>query len=220
MKYWLKLLKTNNCVLKSCYDALVELNNKKPNCKSNWVYHIKNELCSLGFGYIWNSQYVLNENHFMQVYVQRVHDVFIQELRSAFDISSKCYLYKHIVDTFNTQFYLIKPIDYKFKKLLSQFRMQGHSLNIESGRYNKIPRSQRICTVCDKNDVEDEVHFVLLCPAYSELRKTYIKKYYYSRPSVYKLIELFSSKSVKTLNRLGKFLLHATAERKTLLVSN
>lgn len=64
MKYWLKVLKTNNCILKSCYDALVKLNSRKPNCKTNWVYHIKHELCSLGFGYVWKNQCVLNENNF------------------------------------------------------------------------------------------------------------------------------------------------------------
>lgn len=162
---------------------------------------------------------------FLQIYHQRINDVFVHELYSAFDVSPKCYLYKHIVDNFCTQFYLTKPVNHKFKKFLSQFRMQCHSLNIESGRYNNIPRNQRTCSLttcslCDKNDVEDGVHFVLLCPAYSELREKYINIYFYHRPSVHKFIDLFSSKDVKILNMLGNFLFRATEKRKTLLTIN
>ena len=57
--------------------------------------------------------------------------------------------------------------------------MQAHSLNMESMRHNAVPRGQRTCTLCDKNDVKDEMHFILICPAYSELRNTFFKQCYY-----------------------------------------
>jgi hypothetical protein len=50
-KYWLKLKTTDNCVLKSCYENLVERNDK-------WILHIKNELTSLGLNYIWSQNHV------------------------------------------------------------------------------------------------------------------------------------------------------------------
>ena len=217
MKYWLKLIKTNNCVLKSCYDALFDLNIRKPSCKLNWIYEVKSDLCRSGFSNIWIAQSVNNEKQFLDLYSQRLRDIFIQELSSAFDKSSKCSIYKYLVDHFQIQFYLTKPLSYSIKQILSKYRMQAHSLNIESGRYHATPRGQRICTVCNSNDVEDEMHFILLCPAYADLRTVFLKQYYYRHPSVYKLVELFSCKNVKTLRKLGKYLLQATAKRKALI---
>ena len=51
---------------------------------------------------------------------------------------------------------------------------------------NNIERNQRKCPLCT-SDIEDEFYFILICPAYIDLRKTYIHKYFHTRPSMYKL---------------------------------
>ena len=38
--------------------------------------------------------------------------------------------------------------------------MSAHKLNIELGRYNNIERSERICTLCDAKEIEDEYHLI------------------------------------------------------------
>ena len=65
---------------------------------------------------------------------------------------------------------------------LTKLRLSNHKLAIETGRYvrpyNK-PK-ERICSIC-KKDVEDEIHFSILCPAYQEKRSTlfeYLNKEY------------------------------------------
>ena len=45
-------------------------------------------------------------------------------------------------------------------------------LRIEQGRYTNEPVERRICIYCDNNQVEDEEHFMLLCPIYDDLRIT------------------------------------------------
>ena len=42
---------------------------------------------------------------------------------------------------------------------------------IEEGRQKGIPRELRICKSCDSGCVEDEYHFVIICPAFQYLRK-------------------------------------------------
>ena len=44
-------------------------------------------------------------------------------------------------------------------------------LNAERGRYVNIERNQRKCVLCVHNDIEDEYHFVLICPKYNGIRK-------------------------------------------------
>jgi hypothetical protein len=35
---------------------------------------------------------------------------------------------------------------------------------IETGRYTKIPRNERICKNCTNQEIEDETHFLTKCP--------------------------------------------------------
>ena len=74
-------------------------------------------------------------------------------------------------------------------------------------------RPLRVCTLCDHNDIEDEFHFILKCPFYSDIRKMYIKKYYCQKPSMFKLVNLLRTQNVKELCNLGKFLTKATLTR-------
>ena len=43
--------------------------------------------------------------------------------------------------------------------------------------------------------IEDEYHFLVECPLYKELREQYLPKYYWKRPSVYKVIELLTNEN-------------------------
>ena len=62
--------------------------------------------------------------------------------------------------------------------IINRFASTNEPLKKEQGRYTNDRRENRKCTLCDRNDIEDEFHFVLKCPFYSLLRKHYIKEYY------------------------------------------
>ena len=87
----------------------------------------------------------------------------------------------------------------------------------EVGRYNKIERNERKCRLCSLDDVEDEYHFILVCPRFNDLRQIYIRRYYHRRPSVYKLIELFQSHNLNCLCNLAKYLIQSTQVRDKLI---
>ena len=204
LKYWTKIRSTNNCILKACYEQKVQDNDE-------WTVNIKLELDNLGLGYLWNSS--LDRKIMYMLIESKFHEIHTQELLCNIQNSSKGYLYQHLVDNSGMQFYLRKPIENKYKKSISRIRMSSHKLNIESGRYNNIARVNRVCTLCNHRDVEDEFHFILKCPFYADLRTKYIKQYYFRRPSVFKLIQLLSVKNVKELNNVGKFIHFAFKRR-------
>ena len=47
-------------------------------------------------------------------------------------------------------------------------------LEIELGRYVRLKINERTCKLC-KKDVEDEIHFVCVCPALELIRMKYFK---------------------------------------------
>ena len=129
-------------------------------------------------------------------------------------------LYKNYKLSFDFEHYL-NILPNELKEALSLLRLSSHQLCIETGRYsqNWVDRAQRICTLCNKSDIEDEYHFVLVCPVYSILKQKYIRPYYYNRPSVYKFTLLMQTKQQGVLQKLEKYVYESFRLRSTLMTS-
>ena len=97
----------------------------------------------------------------------------------------------------------------KFKTAFTKFRLSSHDLAIERGRYENIPRDERICKNCNLNMVENEFHFLLVCPKYRDLRRKYLKRYYCQWPTLNKFDDLMSKTSKPVIMNLAKFLYFA-----------
>ena len=122
-------------------------------------------------------------------------------------MSHKCHLYRYIFDNNVLQFYLDRPDNYIHKPYISKMRISAHNLNIETGRFYNLDRHERVCSMCNLNVVEDEYHFILQCEKYIDVRRRYLKKYYWQMPSCFKLIQLLSVSNIRELKNLGKYLL-------------
>ena len=212
LKYWLKVRQSNNCILQSCYDYMVENND-------SWAVNIKQELQALGLGQMWY-ELILDVKSAYKIIEERIYDTEKQNMLAKLSNSNKCILYQHLIDNVCLQYYLTKPINHVFKRYITMFRISAHKLSIEKGRHSGIARDNRLCKCCSRNDIEDEYHFILVCPCYLDLRQKLIKKFYFYKPSVFKLVKLLSINNVKELCRLGKFLQQASILRNELLSIN
>ena len=54
---------------------------------------------------------------------------------------------------------------------LAQLRTGSHWLRVETGRWQRLEREQRVCPHCDAAAVEDEAHMVFDCPKYAGVRQ-------------------------------------------------
>ena len=152
-------------------------------------------------------------NFFLVLFKQRVKDNFIQLWNSELNDSSRALFYRNMSD-FGFQSYLDVVQVKKFRIALSRLRMSSHRLEVEMGRWVRpvrVPYDERKCRVCGL--LEDEFHFLLECPVYRNLRNMYIKKYYYARPSMFKLMELFSTSNKKDIRNLATYVFKAFDER-------
>ena len=43
-------------------------------------------------------------------------------------------------------------------------------LAVETGRYSHIPHQERVCRLCNQGEVEDQVHFLVICPRLNDVR--------------------------------------------------
>ena len=215
IKFWCHIVSSDNNLVTYFYNYLVEACNKGA---TNWARNVKSLLDNYGFSYVWNNPHAVNLSSFHLVFKERVIDIFKQSWINDLSRSSPLVLYKEFKSGLEYERYL-DLLPYKLRIGISQLRLSAHQLRIVTGRYshNRIDRSMRLCTLCDRSDIEDEYHFVIICPAYSHLRQQYINPYYYRHPSVYKFILLMKSTKLGTLKKLGKYVLESFTQRKSLL---
>ena len=62
---------------------------------------------------------------------------------------------------------------------MCQYRFGILPLAIETGRYKNIQLENRICILCNRNEIEDECHFLLNCCLYENERHIFLNKISY-----------------------------------------
>ena len=100
-----------------------------------------------------------------------------------------------------------------YRNAVAKLRISAHQLLIETGRHRNIDRNDRKCTLCNLDQIEDEFHFILICPFYKDIRENYIRQFYYRKPSMFKLIKLLNCSNINTLNGIGIYYKLANEKR-------
>ena len=101
---------------------------------------------------------------------QTLSDQFHQNaLQSINNDSSKLRTYALFKTKIGFEGYLSGIKEFKIRTQVSKLRLSDHSLLIETGRHKKLPKEMRVCPFCPKV-VENEFHFLLICPAYTIMR--------------------------------------------------
>ena len=114
-------------------------------------------------------------------------------------------LYRTFKRNFVFENYLTTLSPYN-RKLLCKFRTINHTLPIEVGRYSGRPRFTQNCDKCNIDELGDEFHFLLQCPALSDLRKTYLPIYCQNRPSTHKFESIMSSDAIHINIKLARYI--------------
>ena len=77
---------------------------------------------------------------------------------------------------FGKECYISQNLNRKLRSMLAQLRFGILPLQIETDRFRNIALQERICRVCDLNQVESEIHFLFICPMYNIIRNQWICK--------------------------------------------
>ena len=98
------------------------------------------------------------------------------------------------------------------RAVLCKMRISSHKLAIETGRHHGLDPLERICKLCDTSSIENELHFLIHCPAYSALRNTFYGNMnkeilHFDKLSDYtKLLLMLNSSNVSVLKYTIKFI--------------
>jgi hypothetical protein len=82
---------------------------------------------------------------------------------------NKLRTYRKLKANFEAEKYLYTDVDKCSISTFVRVRISNCNLDIERGRYSKLPVEQRIFRLCS-SEVEDEFHFIMHCPKLSAYR--------------------------------------------------
>ena len=112
---------------------------------------------------------------------------------------------------YNSERYMC--LESKLLCVLFKFRSSCLPLAIKTGRHENIPNHKRLCNYCNMNVIENEYHFLLVCPAYSVIRKQYIPRYFIQWPCLNKFYSLSNTNSLLVLKKIALYILKALEVR-------
>ncbi len=139
----------------------------KQNYWGNFVSHVK-QICSET-----NLKICFTDNKHMDL--STIKECYMQHIandwHSKREKMPKLDIYNQIKNSFGVEKFLTLNIERYEKCLLSQLRYGILPLRVETGRFVGEKHNDRICTLCDSNVVEDQIHFLFYCKLYDNHRK-------------------------------------------------
>jgi len=136
--------------VRKCYNYLL---NTKTKLSVNWALEIK---------YVWVAQNVENDNSFIKKFTEYIRRRHLEAWQTSLNSSSKLSLYRSIKTAYGHEHYLNILNVRKYRHAYAQRRSGFHELEIEKGRYNNTPIADRLCKICNLDQVENELHFILI----------------------------------------------------------
>ena len=148
--------------------------------KPNWATQVRDMLFHLSFGEAWYAQNVGDIEAFVYLFRQRVNENYQQDWCGSRNDSSRAITYRALRTGLETRPYLSKVFCVSHLRALARLITSSHRLRVETGRWERplTPYPERKCVLSNKNDIEDEYHFTLICPLYNDIRRNLIPLHY------------------------------------------
>ena len=141
-------------------------------CHQNWSCNVSSLLTKIDFELNFNGLISVD----LKVSETRLRNNMAHSWKVGLQAKPKLRTYIKSKDVYETENYVKHSRNRLERSLLAQLRSGTLPLNIETGRFRNIDIENRICMLCNRNVIEDEIHFVIECPLYDDCRSIMIEK--------------------------------------------
>ena len=208
LAFWYKLMLSSNNGMNKISCNILSLFMKQyvdGHYRLPWLEHIHSTLNKLGLTYLWQRQTV-SENVFKKMIKQRMKDQYLQSWNENIHNNNICYNYRMFKKDFRLEPYL-RELDGSLRFNLLRLRFSNHKLPIHSQRFLHIPRSERVCELCESRELADEFHYLFNCneEGFARERKKALSPYFINRPNAHKYHALMNSTSILKMKRIARF---------------
>ena len=204
LRLWNRLiLKDDDRLTKWAFNADYEIN------QNNWCQDVKHVMSCLGLSNHYENKSVRNlsnANDRMYAYYSNIWSRNIRQI-------TKLRTYIIFKQSFKTENYVQLKLCKNERSIPCQLRTGILPLCLETGRYIGEKVEQRLCKLCTAGAVENEIHFLLHCDLYTQIRENTfsdISRNHTELPDIERLCRIVNSQPRK----LAKYLVCAYLLRK------
>ena len=206
LSFWYRMVSGSKD--KICYNLykLMHFLHENDLFHSDWIKAVHNTPNTLGLSDIWLSHDTFySQAAFKNKVKTRISDQFKQEWKSNNDASEKCLNYRLYKKEFRFENYFsILPLP--LSKYICKFICLRHKLPIEKGRFLYIEGNERLCLLCNKNELGDEFHYLFNCEFFLRSRLKFLPLWSFRSPNSLKFEKLMISDDRAVLTKLALFI--------------
>ena len=169
LRLWRKLVEGKNVLASWVYrQSRLEFEQEGRTDTGSWCWYTWQVLKSIGREMDWDVEHV-GGVYWSKEIMADMGRREEKEWRARVEAKPRLRSYKLIKVKLELEEYLEVTAG-KRKAALVEMRSGANDLEIERGRRRRVEVAERVCAEC-KGGVEDEMHLVLECPAYEQIRK-------------------------------------------------
>jgi hypothetical protein len=137
---------------------------------------IKLFLAEIGFTYVWVNQGTFSKPKLLHSLSIKLEDRYINHWKTLLfngdnkNGGDKLRTYRKLKNSYMMEKFVHSDVDKFALSIFVKIRIRNSNLNIERGRYIKLPVEKIICPLCNI-EPEDEIHLILKCSKLDECRK-------------------------------------------------
>ena len=203
ISFWCRLLNGNQNKLSFLMYRLLRSHFERGDYKSRWLSKLKEIMDSSGFSYLWYCDGPVSQEYIKVALEQRLSVMQEQDWLAEVDRNSLCRNFRIFKHTIQLEGYL-KNLDEPLRCYLTKFRCGASGIPVVTGRFPKTEYQNRVCPLCNNEQIGDEFHYLLECNHFSVFRRRYLPAFARARPNVYKMDSLMNTSNIGTQRNLAR----------------
>ena len=182
--------------------------------KQNWVTNVKAVLVENRFGIMFLCQSVGSETHFIAEFKDRLICCYKQNWHSERESDDRYRWFYSFKCAFEAEKYLMGITNKWLRGMYARFRLRAFGLKSHKQWFTTEQQGDFTCPMCGQ-EREDEIHFVVHCQAYTDLRKNYsMFDSHTVQSGINYLRALLASKNETKIMALAKYITEAMKVRR------
>ena len=161
LRLWNRLIKMDN----SRIAKMIFMWDKRI-CRKNWNYDAKSILEKIDCSENFDNNTTID----LKLAATKLRNIMSLQWKEELNAKPKLRTYVKFKENYGTESYVKFCMNRTERSLIAQIRSGTLPINIEVGRFRQIDIENRLCSFCDLGVIEDEIHFVTICPLYDDCR--------------------------------------------------
>ncbi len=205
LNFWLRLRGGKQSKISLALFNCVKQASNAGTHSSKWLQYIEDTLKSIELeGLISLNDTEIDVNHMKRDIRVKLNHKYAINWHQAIESSNTTSFYSGFKTKLDFESYLTL-LEPKHRIPLCKFRCGNNYIPIVAGRFDNTPRQNRICTLCNDNEMGDEFHYMFKCRFFKKERVRYLSEDYLQCPNMLSMKKLMNSSEKQELINVAIF---------------